>query len=385
MMKVEVKVILLNLLIISNLFEGVYWESIGLLILLGFILQGISSSYSRVKQWKWIVLFVALWIIYAIIQTTILGLNGTQVLRLYGITKTMCMPCMICLCFYNKETRNGMLNSILPIIFIVCVLGLLEFGFGIEVLSYRGLNYIGAVLVVMYPYVVRELPEEFKFRKRLYFLFLAVITVTSGSRAILLCLGVAMIYMFLTESNKRKKKYYSLAIMCIGVILMFLIINFGFNYNYDESRTGSDISSNIARTLSIFTSEGRSDQARTDLRTRAMLQFGGFTNIQRWIGSADNRVNIGMVPVHNCFYEVLLCYGIIGEVLFVLFLIMQAVIVTKNSFDKKYAMIIMIVIMLFGVVQPFITTGTLFQIVVGMLLINSMNKREDYYDYTGYV
>lgn len=376
-MKINIRRLFVNLLIIFLLLDGAVWEIVSLFLIGFFLLSEMCKRTTRIQKWNAILFFVMVWFAYMLYQSFKLGLDSQQLIRLYGITKTLCMPCIMILCFYDKAA-DDVIFSIIPSVFIIGILGIVAYTFGLQILAFRGLNYIGAVLIALSIYIIKALPEQYRLRKWLFLLLLVIVTALSGSRSLLLVITMVLIYICFTEENHRKRVRYFMILAVVCVVLVAMVAYVGLNYNFNATRSGTDVISNIARALTVFTSEGRLDQARTDLKTRALAQYASYNDIQKLIGSGDNRVNIGMTPVHNCFLEVLLCYGSIGEALFVIFLLFQIRIVLANSIDRKYAVIIIGVWLLFGLVQPFITTGTIFQVIIGLLFVNCMQKKDVY-------
>lgn len=377
-MKIKVDSLMLNLLVILNVLNGTIWELLGLIFIGYYLIKEFFNKSNRIKEWRILAGICLVWVIYMCVQCAVLDLDVTSIIRLYGITKTICMPCIILLCLNSKAKKKDVLATIFPSILMMVAFAIMDFLFETSILSFGGLNYIGAMCILISAYVFKEMPEKYKLLRTLFMALTFIVVLTSGSRSVILALALALGYIVLTEQNPKKRSRY-LCIVAIGVlILLFLAATLGLNYDFDTARGGNTVLTNISRALSVFTSEGRVDQARDDLSTRALAQYEASSKLQKMIGSGDNRVHIGMVPVHNCFLEVLLCYGIVGLICYIVYLILLCRIVIKESRDVRYTFLIFLIALIFGMVQPFLTTGTVFQMLIGFVFLTCVNKKNIY-------
>lgn len=377
-MKIKVDSLMLNLLVILNVLNGTIWELLGLIFIGYYILKEFFNKSNRISEWKILAGMCMAWVIYVCIQCMVLDLDSTSIIRLYGITKTICMPCIVLLCFNSKAKKKDVLATIFPSILMLVAFATMDFLFGTSILSFGGLNYIGAMCILISAYVFKEMPDKYKILRTLFIVLTLIVVLTSGSRSVIIALALALGYIVLTEQNPKKRSRY-FSIVAIGaLVLLFLAATLGLNYDFDTARGGNTVLTNISRALSVFTSEGRMDQARYDLSTRALAQYEASSELQKMIGSGDNRVHIGMVPVHNCFLEVLLCYGIVGLAYYIVYLILLCRIVIKESLDVKYTILILLIALIFGMVQPFLTTGIVFQMLIGFVFLTCVNKKNIY-------
>lgn len=377
-MKIKVDSLMLNLLVILNVLNGTIWELLGLIFIGYYLIKEFFNKSNRIKEWRILAGICLVWVIYMCVQCAVLDLDVTSIIRLYGITKTICMPCIILLCLNSKAKKKDVLATIFPSILMMVAFAIMDFLFETSILSFGGLNYIGAMCILISAYVFKEMPEKYKLLRTLFMALTFIVVLTSGSRSVILALALALGYIVLTEQNPKKRSRY-LCMVAIGVlILLFLAATLGLNYDFDTARGGNTVLTNISRALSVFTSEGRVDQARDDLSTRALAQYEASSELQKMIGSGDNRVHIGMVPVHNCFLEVLLCYGIVGLICYIVYLILLCRIVIKESRDVRYTFLIFLIALIFGMVQPFLTTGIVFQMLIGFVFLTCVNKKNIY-------
>lgn len=377
-MKIKLDSLMLNLFVVLNVLNGIIWEFFGLVFIGYYLLKNFFIKSDRINAWRVLAGMCVIWAIYVYIQYLILDLDFTSIIRLYGITKTICMPCVILLCFNSKSENRDIILTIYPAVMLIVVLAVIDYLFGTNFLTVGSVNYVGSICILILAYTLKEMSDKYKLWRTLFMLLTFIIVLVSGSRSVILAMVMVLVYTVLTEQDPRKKIcYFSIAVV-VAAILLFFVITLGINYDYNASRGGDTILNNISRALSVFTPEGRVDQARDDLNTRALAQYEVSSELQKMIGTGDNRVHIGMKPVHNCFLEVLLCYGVIGLVYYIVYLILLCRILIKESKDVKYTFLILLIALLFGLVQPFLTTGTVFQMIIGFVFLTCINKKNIY-------
>lgn len=365
-MKIKVSTLLINIMILSTLFDGVVSELLGMVILIYFF---VKERKNILKERRLISLFVLAWFAYAVIQVSVLG-DVQNVVRLWGLTKNVCMPYIIFLCFYGRSRNTSIIQSILPIVLVISAIFILNAFFHFSSVIYGGMNYPGAICILLIPYVLHKMPAKRNTIKYIFLLATAIIVIFSGSRSAFITLGIAVIGCYAIEKRKSQKTIYTLLGCVAGVVLLILITSVDFS-NVDVNGSRTSIISNITRSLSALTGEGRLDKSRDDLVQRSMDQFLTDTRIHQSLGRGTDVIRrFDSVP-HNAFLQVLLCYGVIGAVLFTIHLIHWIVLCIRRSDEFNYIVTIFLIYIVLGYVQPFWLTGTLYQIVIGFVLLDA--------------
>lgn len=378
-MKIRKDILLINILILTNILEGVVWEAIGIMIIAYFLIKEVFHSSIRIRQWKKIFFFLIIWILYYLMQCIVLDLDFASMVRLYGITKCICMPCIIMICLYSRCRNNDTLLWIMPLIVLIGIFAVIDYSFNTKIFPFFSLNYISAIFIILSIFILKAMPEKYKISKILFLGLTFGIVLLSGSRTSLAAIVLVIGYICITEQDIKKRQRYLGLGGVLFFVLLILVLTFGFNNDYNATRNGTTLTKNIARALSVFTAEGRFDQARADLWTRSFAQFQSESSTEKLIGLGDNREHIvGSSAPHNFLMEVFLCYGIVGFVIYCVFFAYQIVVIMSNSKNKSYALLIGGMAVFFGLLHPFITTGSLYQTIVGLMLLNCFAQEGSY-------
>ena len=124
----------------------------------------------------------------------------------------------------------------------------------------------------------------------------------------------------------------------------------------------------IARGLSVFTN--LNDASRSGLAMFTQRQYERYSNLEKLIGNGNTIVLSQMKPAHNVFREVLLCYGKIGLIFYIVYIIIGILFIFRcKSVNKAYLLMVVFLALLIGWVQPFLTSGYLFQVVIAFVMI----------------
>lgn len=356
--------ILLWIFLISTFMHGVVWEAIGWIALL-FIMfnsKGIRKPLTfSANEIKTCFVFCII-ILYVVLQINMLHLNIAQTIRLYGITKSV-IAFLIVYFFLNRYIQNNdILSEILPLIFILNIMYIIYLITGLDIFNVIGgsRNYLGAINVLFIPYILKFIPKEKKVLKFVWISKIILIAFFIGSRTTFVLTVAAFLLTGLMEKGIKKK--FRVAFICllsINLICLMLPI-IGKNANF-------------SRAFSVFKSI--SDQARSDLADSMWEQYNNYSYLQKLIGNGNNLVTWREAPPHNFIYELLLCYGKIGTILFVLGIVIVIVMLLKSkSSNKRYSLLIIGLTLIVGLVQPFITSGYLFQCLVAIVTLAILNR-----------
>lgn len=352
-MKTTHNQILLWVFIISTLIGGILSEVIGWIAL--FILFYSNKSYRKrenfcTNSFENILLIIIVLSFY-IVQIIELHLGISESIRLYGITKTVIAFVIVRMLLGPVITKKDIIEDVFNLLLIVNIYALIVIirnGDAAIVLG-GSRNYIGAIDVVLIPYVLRFMPPNRKKSRAIWLIVTFALTLFSGSRSMLLAAIVAVAAtVVLGEGIQRKIKYFILFGIVASLILMF-----------------GDVFSNasgFSRSFSIFSTF--SDKARSDLFDSFVVQYGQYSDLQKMIGSGNNLIVWRGAPPHNFILELLLCFGKIGLALFVISTLVVVFRLLRNK--KKYSCLIIGLSILINLVQPFITTGYLFQVMMSM-------------------
>lgn len=128
----------------------------------------------------------------------------------------------------------------------------------------------------------------------------------SGSRTLMLTTAISFGFTVILEKDLNKKIRYLLLIILVALIGLFVL-----------NSVASD--SLIARGLSVFTN--LNDASRSGLAMFTQRQYERYSNLEKLIGNGNTIVLSQMKPAHNVFREVLLCYGKIGLIFYIVYII----------------------------------------------------------------
>lgn len=347
------------LFILSTLFSGVIWEAIGWISLLYCCYLEKSNRFATIKKESIPEIFILLIIIgYVIMQCVSLQLNFTSIVRLYGITKTLFAMLVIILLLKDFIFDIDVIVEILPVLLVVDWITIISLITNVEALNILGgsQNYLGAINVILFPYIFKFFPaKSYKRYRNCFFITLVLLMIFSGSRTLVLTTAISFCFTVILEKDLNKKIRYFLFMALVLLVGLFVL-----------NSVASD--SLVARGLSVFTN--LSDASRSGLTMFAQRQYERYSDLEKLIGNGDTIVLSQMKPVHNVFREVLLCYGKIGMIFYIAYVIVGIMFIFRcKSKNKAYLLMIVFLTLLIGWVQPFLTSGYLFQIIVAFTMI----------------
>lgn len=343
--------------IISTLFSGILWEMISWIALVYIYFINKNNKLFRIRKNRvGLIILLMIVISYVAYQCFALNLSLQSTIRLYGITKTLfAIPIIILMCDRYIKTENAILD-VFVLIMILNWLTIVSMVTNIDSLNILGgsRNYLGAINVILFPYVFKFMQQnKYKWIRRLFISTLILLMLFSGSRTLMLTTAISFLATIIFEKKINKKIRYLAILGVVAVSAIFILNLFG------------DISL-LSRGISVFFD--RSDAARTGLKYFASQQYEAYTNLEKMIGNGDTIVQSQLKPVHNVFGEVLLCYGKIGLIFWISYLIIWVIVILKGkTANKIYIFLIYGLVMIIGWVQPFLTSGYLFQIMVAFV------------------
>lgn len=351
--------IVIWLFLLSTTLPGIFWEVIGWLSLFYVLIKSKKRKKMVINRDKLVVVFIVLITISVVIaQIVVLHLSILQIIKLYGITKTVIAFPIMYLMLGDYISQHDVIEDILPFILIIdwiTIIALVTENSSLNLIG-GSRNFLGAVNVLLFPGVYKFFPLNNKKTKFFYLATLLLLVLFSGSRTLMATAAIIFLGMVVLEKSINKKArniMFTILIILIAILLMEIL---------GQGQA-------LSRGMSVF--KGIEDQARVDLFYSARMQYAEYSKIEKMIGNGDVIVTWRQAPVHNCFFEILLCYGKIGFVLFCIYLFWIMVRILKsNSQNRIYMFLIFGVTILMGLVQPFITTGFLFQVVAALAILN---------------
>ena len=352
--------------IISVLLSGVVWEMISwaALIWIYFLHKDNEKFRIRKNRIGMIVLLLMVFV-YVVYQCIALNLSIPSIIRLYGITKTLfAIPILILMCDRYIKSENVILDAFVLII-ILNWITIVSMMMNIESLNILGgsRNYLGAINVILFPYVFKFMKQrEVRWLRRVFIMTFILLVLFTGSRTLMLTAAISFFSIIILEKNINKK------LRCLAMLIMVVIVGiFALNSFGNISL--------LSRGVSVFFD--RSDAARTGLKYFAEHQYEEYSSLQKLIGNGDTIVQSQLKPVHNVFGEVLLCYGKIGLIFWGMYLIAWTIAILKGkTANRAYIFLIFGLVMIIGWVQPFLTSGYLFQIMVAFVSMQLYHSPE---------
>ena len=310
---------------------------------------------------------------FAIIQILILGLGIREI-----VTDISVLSCVyigiICGAISMKHYRSFgyFLNAILMFMVVfsayyLCLIVLNGLPQGRDsALGNVSSNYCSAILYLNYPIIFYYLfarGEEVKNNKfTVRFCYIAIamsllVIVSSGSRTAIGVVALMALQMVFYKQKKEKNK------IKIVAVLLFALLGLVIAYQVIPS-----VHELMERALDAF---GGKNTLDNDIRG-IIWAYGiqQFKNGNVFLGLGTNIVTEYVRPAHNLFYEVLLCSGYIGIVLFVAFFgILLIFIIKKQKYQQRFFTIMLMAASIITlIVQPFFSTSYTCGMMVWMAL-----------------
>lgn len=378
--KLNKDVILIFLFLFVSLQEGIIPELIEVFILAKMLLRKNKyTTFIEKKIKNTLMLFSVLIVILFFFQIIFLELNGKQALYLFGIYKNLYIGIIIFLIGRNYLRKID--NYIAALSFFLMLLNigtlitiLLNFksiDYRVSFLSYASNNYSTALSTICIPIYFYYF-SNFKKKNRLglnlinniaiFLCFLVIII--SGSRANIFFLTIEIVVIFFLN----KKKIYNLF-----KTITFFIISY-FLITYILNSINSEILALFYRGISVF--ENYHDSPRALIWHAATIQF---QNSNKLLGSGSIIVQYYQKEAHNFIWEILLASGFTGLVIYIVYAIKYVIYLLKDLriVDKFYILLTVMIAFGIGYVQPFITTGHIFNVLLwSLIIVMSFSGRE---------
>lgn len=294
------------------------------------------------KEEKWVFRFFLFFILYAVISL-LWSFNQSEGVKELGYF--VChFSLFFMLVFWSKKANNpfkAILNGwlmvlllTLPIAFIEVITNwhlpiskyeadkLMNLGGNIIKQRYASVTFSNyntyvVLLVFCLPFLLTHLKIIRKLRIQLFywivFLSVSVILFINASRGGILCWGILLIFYFVYD---RKKKQWSMGSIFLGILVLLMAV-----YVFNEYST------EVLQQFSYRINEGDKsffeDSSRFYLYQVALILWINSVFMGTGIGSeaaAMSSISSGIVATHNMYLEVLLQFGIIIFILFIVFL-----------------------------------------------------------------
>lgn len=227
-------------------------------------------------------------------------------------------------------------------------------------------NFCSAVLYLNYPIILYYLFGKSDNRRRnklfdvscyLAIVLSLIVIVSSGSRTAIGIIAVMAFQMFFYKQKKMKNRFKVLGILVVAVIGLLVAY-----------RVNQSIQLLMDRALNVF--EGKKT---LDTNVRMLVWDAGIQQFKQgnvFFGLGTSIVDKFNISAHNLLYEVLMCSGYIGTVLFILVICPIIVLLFRN---QKYEQKFFTVMLLFSsvitaFVQPFFSSSYVCGIMIWIAL-----------------
>lgn len=312
-MKVAFRWLVLYVFIIAQLFSGVISEVIVWLCMI-YMIATQSNHIKAIVGKKVYTLSIVFIIFYALLYLIQICIsNNLNVVRLFGLTKCICAPALMILAFGGLSTDRNVIKPLMLMMLvfnIIYVIALLLTGFNYSFSSLLGsYNGCATIGVIIFPSVVQF--YRMQSRKsanrvftRIYLLSFIVLLLISGSttaQAIFLFQIMAFLFARLRVYGILNKLLRGvMSVLPVGLIIFVFAIATGY-----IKTTGQELAT------------------RTAIWTRSYEYFTSFDGVHICFGTGNDIVQMmtKSLESHNMFMEILLIYGALGLIVFVLYLI----------------------------------------------------------------
>ena len=340
--------------------EGLFWLCLGLIFIIDY--KNVSTILS-LKTRRILLLFLAAFAFLFVIQVVIS--KDINYIRLFGLTKNICAPALLLLVFANMAKDEDLVIPLLIVIlFFNCVFIYQRFAVGIDydneiIGSY---NAISACDVIAMPCVLYFVYNS-RYRKLAFFQTLVGLYVISS-----------VVLIIISESG-------TAMLILAGQLLFGILLMCRINFLRSTAiRKVAGFMVVAMAAIVLFIAAGIIATKGTELATRTALWKYAFNYISekdmvfRLFGTGDDIIRTAskQLEPHNMIMEILLIYGAVGLVSFLLFFIKGIKQVFKNRGQASTAVIISVVSYL-GVcfMHPFFTGVLVFQILCLLMIYSA--------------
>ncbi|MTI80464.1 MAG: hypothetical protein FH758_06195 [Firmicutes bacterium] len=357
--------------ILSKLFQA-------LILMFMFLRRNKNHTIAEERTKKTILILFSFPIVIFFIQIIVLELDFGEIRYLFGINKNLYIGLIIFLIARNyfKKIDNYMIALSLFLIYlnlgslITILTNFASIDARVSFLSFASMNYATALSTISIPIYFYYF-TNFKEANRIGLntlnnisIGLCMMTILlSGSRANILFLVIEFLVIFFLI---RKTIMFFLKAASLALFSYLFVTYVLFSIN-------NEIFDLLNRGLSVF--ESTEDSARDLLWATSILQFEVSNKL---IGSGSIIVQFYQKEAHNFIWEILLCSGILGLVFYVGYVtgFVSTILKKTRNVDKMYILLTLVVTYGIGYVQPFITTGYTFNILLwSSILVMSFSGR----------
>lgn len=347
--------VLINLVVISTFVNGVVFELMGALALVLLFLLSTNIKINKAerkclnKDKKFFYVTIILLLSFLALQILINNFDFAQLVNLRGTTRCVYAVLLVWLCIRRYFFIGIGIHTIVPLLLLMNIAQLIYLKFNISAFDvfHGSWNYFGAIDLVVLPFVLRFDNKTNLFVKILFSAVSIFVAFFMGSRSLLALTLILFLGMLVIERQKKYRKVLLAASLCI--LFCFGILLFSDNQL-------------LKRALSVF-SDGKEDSYRQAIVLKAQQDFYGLPAIFRFFGIGTTDVIMSHItPVHNFIWELLLSYGYIGLALWIVFYgTMFVKILCSTNYYKWYMLLFFGCSLLLNWVQPFITSGFIYQ------------------------
>ncbi len=333
--------------------------------LLAYLFLFIGFLYSR-RQIKciYISLFVlAIYVCLFLVHYILGNHSSSELIRLLGITKCICTPVLVYICFLRNAFKMSSYITICAFLFVLNILYVNS-----DVLLIGSGNVCAGLNMVLLPMSLLLLTSRtcnplirlfcFLFVMNCFYFILKISSTTSLVLAILqVCFFMMrkpLVRLFVRERIRGWVIFLTVMIMVSSLVV-------GLDYVSLDPEDLSD---------------------RVSIWKRSLVQFSLSDDFGVFFGEGDNKVQMmsQILESHNFMLEILLTYGIVGFLItfIVIVFILMAVFYTKNKNEDLLALTV-VSYFLVCVMHPVFTGVFFFQWVASMVILfmyNYINKND---------
>lgn len=350
-------IITLLLFLFSDFVPFLFFEILWLCSVIILIVLNYENCkhYHNEKIIKISKIYFILFLFLFLLHLAVGSLRPESVMRLYGLTKRMLIPCIMFYCFYKNDNLIYLWGIIIP---FLIVLNIVFFYAHIIVGDsyvdpFGSVNVIGGLNIIVLPLVLFRVVKnrhciENLFNIILIFLIVinAIIFDATTYKYLFYGFTVLLIFSFIFKSKKYKKLYCNLAglaVLCLIILPIILVIT------------------------KILPTDFFLYQNRYIIWARGYNQFGELSIIEQILGSGNNivRMESNSFEAHNITMDVLMIYGWVGVVL-LFFFFWRVVGYSKKINNISKRSIFMTTLLIYTIVcfmNPYFTGVTYFQII----------------------
>ena len=309
-------------------------------------------------------------VVFSVLQIIVLGLNVREIAMDIGILSCVYIG-IICgaICVKPYKSFETYLKAILVFLIVFSsyyIIDILLYGLPEgrnSALGNVSSNYCSAILYLNYPIIFYYLYAKRKKNRNLVklsyiaILLSMIVIASSGSRTAIGVVALMLAQMVLYKQEKIKDKLKYIAIVLVGIVVLF------FAYSFNAS-----VQELMDRALDAFGGKSTLDNNVRQLIWAAGLQQ--FRNGNIVFGLGTSIVTRFDRSAHNLFYEVLMCSGYLGMLLFTLTIGCLLTFLLKNQQYQQrfFSVMLLISCVIVAIVQPFFSTSYTCGLMVWMSL-----------------